>query len=112
MNNSFRLISVFLAVSAMIQLFGIAERIHHALWQWYKFSGYTNDGHTTLDETMVIATFGLSLCAIFIAWLVCRYSTKQSWAAEVAMYSAFSLCLGLALLSAILISPLAQMVQR
>ncbi len=112
MNNVYRLISVFLAVTAMVQLFGIGERVHHALWQWYKFAGYRNDGHTTLDATMVVATFALSFCAIFVAWLVYKFSVKQLWAAKVAMYSGFSFCLGLALLSALLISPLAQVVQR
>lgn len=111
MNNVYRLISVFLAVTAMVQLFGIGERIQHALWQWYKFAGYSNDGHTTLGTTMVVSTFVLSLCAIFIAWLVYKFSAKQLWSAKVAMYSGFSFCLGLALLSALLISPLAQLVQ-
>lgn len=112
MNNVYRLISVFLAAIAMVQLFGIGERVHHALWQWYKFAGYSNDGHITLGSTMVFATFALSFCAIFVAWLVYKFSVKQLWAAKVAMYSGFSFCLGLALLSALLISPLAQMAQR
>ena len=71
MNNVYRLISVFLAVTAMVQLFGIGERVHHALWQWYKFAGYRNDGHTTLDATMVVATFALSFCAIsLLGWYI------------------------------------------
>ncbi|MDT3297743.1 MULTISPECIES: hypothetical protein [Shewanella] len=112
MNNVYRLTSVFLAITAIVQLLGIGERVHHALWQWYKFAGYSNDGHTTLDATMVVATFVLSLCAVFVALLVYKCSVKQLWVAKVAMYSGFSFCLGLVLLSALLISPLAQVVQR
>lgn len=108
MNNMYRLTSVFLAITAMVQLFGIGERVLHALWQWYKFVGYSNDGHTTLGTTMVAVTFVLSLCAIFVAWLVYKCSVKQLWAAKLAMYSGISFCLGLALLSALLISPLVQ----
>lgn len=112
MNNVYRLVAAFLAVTAMIQLCGIGERVHHALWQWYKFAGYSNAGNTTLGATMVVATFVLSFCATFVAWLVYKYSVKQRWAAKVAMYSGFSFCVGLALLSALLISPLALVVQR
>lgn len=112
MNNVYRLLSVFLAATAMVQLLGIGERVHHALWQWYKFSGYNDGGNNTLDATMVVSTFVLSLCAVFVAWLVYQFSAKQQWAAKVATYSGFSFCLGLVLLSALLISPLAQMVQR
>ncbi len=112
MNHVYRLTSVFLAITAMIQLFGIGERVHHALWQWYKFADYSNDGYTTLGATMVVATFILSSCAIFVAWLIYKCLDKQLWVAKVAMYSGCSFCLGIALLSALLMSPLAQVVQR
>jgi len=112
MNNVYRFAAVFLAVTAIVQLLGIGERVHHALWQWFKFYGYSNDGHTTLDALMVVFTFGFSIFAIFMAWLICKFAAEQSWATKVAMYSGISCCLGLALLSALVISPLAQVVLR
>lgn len=46
----------------------IVERLVEAIWQWYKFAGYSNDGHITLSiktgllfSIMLAATFGFAL---------------------------------------------------
>ena len=46
----------------------LVERLIAAIWQWYKFAGYPNDGHITLSfgtglffSGLVAATFGFAL---------------------------------------------------
>jgi hypothetical protein len=46
----------------------VVERLVAAIWQWYKFAGYSNDGHITLNlktgllfSALLTATFGFAL---------------------------------------------------
>jgi len=46
----------------------VIERLIAAIWQWYKFAGYSNDGHINLSlntgllfSSLLAVTFGLAL---------------------------------------------------
>ena len=52
----------------------VIERLVAAAWQWYKFAGYSNDGHISLSlntallfSSLLAATFGFALCVNRIA---------------------------------------------
>jgi hypothetical protein len=109
MTNLYRLLSVLLVFTAFIQWYGIGDRIQHALWFWYKFTGYSHEGYITLDQTMVKVTFVLSSVAVIVAYLVCKQRPEHRWMAKTARYSAVSLIAGLVGLSLLLPSPLARL---
>ena len=114
MNIMLRAISIALSIIAAIQLFGISEKITHALWQWYKFYGYSNNGHignTTLDVSIVIFTYIASISAIFVGFIICKKSPDKP-SRFLAKYSAVSLTTGIIALSILLISPIGQLVHR
>jgi len=57
MMNLYRFTSMALIFAAAIQWLGVGERIYHGLWQWYKFSEFSNNGHTTVSFHMAQVTF-------------------------------------------------------
>lgn len=111
MNIMLRATSIALSIIAAIQLFGISEKITHALWQWYKFYGYSNNGHTTLDASLVTFTYITSICAILAGFMVFKKSPDK-FSKLAAKYSAVSLTIGIIALSFLLISPIGQLVRR
>jgi hypothetical protein len=100
-----------LLATALMQWLGVGERIHHAIWQWYKFADYGGGGHTTVGYSAVLLTFTLSAVAISLCCLIYK-NTNDVFVSVVTKYSSYSLVLGLASLSTLLISPIGQLVQR
>ncbi len=67
-SNAITAASLAALVAALTLLVPVAERLVAAIWQWYKFYGYSNDGHITLSfktgvlfSAVVAAIFSLSL---------------------------------------------------
>jgi hypothetical protein len=67
--SSKALTATSLAVLAVaLTLFALVlERLSAAMWQWYKFSGYSDDGHITLSfrtglyfSAVLASTFGIA----------------------------------------------------
>ncbi len=60
--------SLVMLCAAVALSLPVVERLIAATWQWYKFAGYSNDGHISLSLStgllfsgLLAATFGLSL---------------------------------------------------
>ncbi len=51
---------------ALVLTAPLVERFLAAIWQWYKFSGYSRDGHITLSfDTGLLFSFILAAAFIF-----------------------------------------------
>lgn len=106
-----RFLAIFIATIAVIQCYGIGERIIHASWQWYKFYGYSNDGYTTLSVGMTIFTFAASI--ITLIWGLSIYeNSSDKFTLLTIKYSSYSLAFWSFLLALLVMSPLGQIVQR
>ena len=111
MNITHRTISIALLLVAGIQLFGVSEKVFHGLWLWYVFYGYSNDGQTTLNISLVIFTYAASIIAIGIDFIIFKKSPDKI-AAQFAKLSGVSLATGVLVLTILLFSPLGGLVQR
>ncbi len=77
----------------------VVERLIAASWQWYKFTGYSNDGHISLGLTTGLL-FSVLLVAVFgVALLVHRLAKRQSANRAVA-WSQWAMYVALAVLAA------------
>ena len=72
-------LSAITLLAVAIALFAaVVERLVAAIWQWYKFSGYSNDGHITLSFNTAIH-FSLAVAAtFFLSLVVNRISALRS----------------------------------
>lgn len=98
-------------IAVVIQWLGVGERIYHGVWQWYKFSGYSNDGYTSISYTMASFTFAASLGLIFLGVAVYKFS-EEKLVSKVAAISASALSLGIAGLFILLASPVGIIASR
>jgi len=111
MKNILHIIVLFFLVTAIAQLLGIGERIYHALWQWYKFNGYSNAGQSTINEKIAIFTFITSGALITLGYFI-KEKVKEQYVKKTLIYSCYSLSVGVLLLTALLISPISSLVVR
>lgn len=111
MSHLYKFAAILLLVTAVIQWFGIGERIYHALWQWYKFKGFSSDGHTTVSYTMAIVTYALSVLLIGVGLFLakCKGGAFVNLTGKI---SSTSLIVGVISLSLLLLSPLGELVLR
>ena len=56
----------------------VIERGIAAIWQWYKFAGYSNDGHITLSLTTGLVFSGLLAVAFGLAAWFNRIAKRRS----------------------------------
>ncbi len=98
-------------VAAIVQWLGIGERIFHGIWQWHKFSGYSNDGSTSISYFMAAFTILASLALIFLGVLVRRYS-EERLVSKLASVSVSALSIGIVGLAILLASPVGILVSR
>lgn len=61
---------------ALLLSLPLVERTYAAIWQWYKFAGYLNDGHITLSFGTGLLFSGF-LAAIFILALTVNYFARH-----------------------------------
>jgi len=111
MKNIFRIIAIIFVASATIQLLGVGERIYHALWQWYKFYGYSNSGHTTISAKMALFTFVASGILIIFGYSI-KQKVKEHLVMKAIIYSYSSLSVGVLLLATLIVSPIGEIVAR
>jgi hypothetical protein len=105
-----RILAIIIFSIAVIQLYGIGDKVIHASWQWYKFYGYSNEGYTTINISMALFTYITSIITIIIGYRL--YKTPHGKLTDLTIkYSSYSLFSGILLLSVLLISPLGQLVQ-
>ena len=109
MKNILRIIALLFVISAILQLLGIGERIYHSLWQWYKFYGYSNSGHTTISSKMEIFAFLTSGSLILFGFFINR-KAKELIVKRAIICSYSSLSIGVLLLAALLVSPIGKLV--
>lgn len=103
--------AIILMVAALIQWLGVGERIYHGIWQWYKFSGYSDDGYTSISYTMAAFTFAASLGLILLGITVYKFS-EEKLISKMAAISASALSLGMAGLVILLASPVGSLALR
>ena len=96
--------TLLIFAAAVLQLYGIGERVIHAYHQWQHFVGYSNNGHTTLNQNFVAFTYIVSVLLIFMGFYIFR-SSKVSYIKYISIGGSSSLLLGLLCLSTLLISP-------
>lgn len=111
MKTLYRLLALIICFAALIQWYGIGERIIHGLWQWFKFYGYSNDGRTTVSETSLIITSVATFITLIFCILLHKYSEDKFTKLTVKL-SSYSLTLGYSSLIVLLISPIGFLVQR
>ena len=77
----------------------VVERLVAAIWQWYKFAGYSNDGHITLSlktgllfSALLAATYGFAL------WF--NQLAKRRAAFRAKNWSFLAMCIAVAALAA------------
>ena len=77
----------------------VVERLIAAIWQWYKFAGYSNDGHITLSlktgllfSGLLAVTFGLAL------WF--NQLAKRRAASRAKSWSFLAMCIAAAVVAA------------
>ena len=105
-----RILAIFIFSIAVIQLYGISDKLIHAAWQWYKFYGYSNDGHTTVNASMALFTYIISIVTLMIGYCINK-KYHEKFANLTIKYSSYSLFSGILLLTVLLISPLGQLVR-
>ena len=110
MKRLYIIAAILLFGAALIQWLGIGEKVYHAIWQWYKFKDFSNNGHTTISHTMAIVTYGLSILLIGAGLFLVKYS-KGTFVNLISKVSTISLILGLLSLSLLILSPLGELVQ-
>jgi magnesium-transporting ATPase (P-type) len=107
MRNTKRFIALFSIIVAVIQIYGIGEKLQHALWQWYKFKDFSGDGYTTVSMHMFLVTTVVSVINICVANWVSRQNIGRFFS-TCSLYSSQALLSGIMVLIVLLASPLAQ----
>lgn len=111
MKIMYRLLAVIICSIALIQWYGIGERISHGLWQWYKFYGYSSNAYTTVGETSLLITSIATVITLTFCVFVYKFSEDKFTKLAVKL-SSYSLTLGYFSLIILLISPIGFLVQR
>ena len=62
----------------------VIERLIAAAWQWYKFVGYSNDGHISLSFNTGLIFSGILAATFGVAFFLNRLGKRQSAARAVA----------------------------
>ncbi len=84
-----------IALSAISLLLSMAlaaflgERVLAAAWQWFKFAGYSNDGHISLSYSTGLA-YSAALAAIFIVSLALSHVARAGSIHRAKRISGFS----------------------
>jgi len=104
MKNTFRVIVTFLLAVAIIQWLGIGERIYHAFVQWWKFKDYSDNGRTTMNRSMVMATYVISTASIAISFVLTK-TQSDLFVVVTGRLAAILLMVGVVALTVLLASP-------
>jgi len=106
MNTKFtiRSLTAIILCIALCQFTFIGERVIHAVWNWYKFHERQVSATTTLNETVIIFTYSISILLIVLNCITNNSSTDK-YTHRVNNYSSYLLIIGLSLLTILLISP-------
>ena len=65
-------------VAALVLSLPVIERLIGALWQWYKFAGYSNDGHISLSLNSGLLFSGLLAVIFGLALWFNRIARRRS----------------------------------
>lgn len=69
------LVSLLLALALSVP---VIERLIAAAWQWYKFSGYSNDGHISISFSIGLIFSGVLAATFVLTFALNRYAKRQS----------------------------------
>ena len=103
--------SITVLIVAIGQWYGIGEKIIHAIDQWQHFAGYSNNGYTTLSYELTGFTYIASTMFIALSIFTSK-TTKIKPVKVVSGAGCAMLCIGLISLTALIISPLGELVSR
>jgi hypothetical protein len=91
------------SLAALIAAVGLSvpvvERLIAVSWQWYKFAGYSNDGHISLGLSTGLLFSGLLVAVFGVALLVHRLA-KQHSATRAVAWSLWAMYVVVAVLAA------------
>ena len=88
-NKNLNIASLLVLVAALALSVPVVERLIAATWQWYKFAGYSDDGHISLSlntgllfTCLLAVTFGIAAWFYHIATrrTASRARTSSLWA--------------------------------
>lgn len=112
MNNyALRILSIFIVLIAIIQIYGIGEMVFSAFWIWLKFYGSGGIDGITIGTTMTAITVSVSLIVIATSYAI-RNKSEDKFVLVLSKYSMYSLLVGLVCLIVLLASPLAYFYSR
>ena len=77
----------------------VVERLLAASWQWYKFAGYSNDGHISLGLSTGLY-FSALLAAVFGFALLVHRLAKRRAATRAVAWSLWAMYVAVAVLAA------------
>ena len=100
-----RISSFFLLAVSAIQIYGVGERLWHALWMSYKFS---SDGYTTMSHEMFWFTVIVSIASLFFS-IYLNVSSSDKATKLASKISGVSLSTGLLVVLVLVISPMGQL---
>ena len=94
-DKAINIASLAALVAALALSLPAIERLIAALWQWYKFAGYSNDGHISLGLSSGLLYWGL-LAANFGLALWFNRIAKRRQAPRARTLSCLTMCILLA----------------
>jgi hypothetical protein len=85
-----KIASLATLTSALVLLALVIERLMAAAWQWYKFSGYSNDGHISLSLRTGLV-FSCVLVVVFAGAVCLHRLAKRCSATHAVAYSRWAI---------------------
>jgi len=111
MKKTTRITTIILLIAVSVQWLGVGERLVHGLWQWYKFNGFSNNGHTTINILLFQLTLALTLIMVVVGITTYRLSSEP-YISKAASISTYMLAIGGLVLLGLVISPIGVLVSR
>ena len=97
-NKALSVASLATLAAALALSVPVVERLSAAIWQWYKFAGYSNDGHITLRlKTGLLFSGLLAVTFGFALWF--NQLAKRRAASRARSWSFLAMCIAAAVLA-------------
>ncbi len=77
-NRSLNIAALAALVAAVALSAPVVERLIAAAWQWYKFAGYSHDGHISLSLRTGLIFSGLLAVTFFVSVLLNSLANRRS----------------------------------
>jgi len=94
-NNAIAVTSLVTLAAALALCIPVAERLLAAIWQWYKFAGYSDDGHISLSIEAGLL-FSTLLAVLFLSGLWLYQLAKRRAAVHAKHWSFMAVCTAVA----------------